>query len=88
LLAAIFDEVAYWRDESSATPDVETYSAVLPSLATTNGLLVGISSPYRRTGLLGAKHRDHFGVDSDDILLVQGPTSTFNPTLSEAVIAA
>ena len=32
LLAVIGDEVSYWRDESSAQPDVETYRAVLPSL--------------------------------------------------------
>jgi hypothetical protein len=87
LIACIFDEVAFWRDETSATPDIETYRAVLPSLATTNGLLVGISSPYRKIGLLHMKHRDHYGIDSDDVLVVQGGTNTFNPTLSEQTIA-
>ena len=48
LCAAVFDEVAIWRDETSAQPDVETYTAVLPSLFTTNGMLVGISTGYRR----------------------------------------
>jgi hypothetical protein len=86
LLCAILDEVAFWRDETSATPDIETYRAVLPSLATTNGLLIGISSPYRKIGLLYAKHRDHYGIDSDDVLVVQGGTRTFNPTLSEQTI--
>jgi hypothetical protein len=52
LLAAVFDEVSFWRSDFSATPDSEVYSAVLPSLATTHGLLVGISSPYRKVGLL------------------------------------
>ena len=33
LVAAVFDEVSFWRDESSASPDTETYTAVLPSLA-------------------------------------------------------
>src|ERR1700683_2756557 len=42
LLCAIFDEVAFWRDDSSATPDVETFSAVLPSLSTGGGLLIGM----------------------------------------------
>ena len=32
LLAVVGDEVSYWKDESSAQPDVETYRAVLPSL--------------------------------------------------------
>src|SRR6516225_2546810 len=52
LCACIFDEVAFWRDETTATPDTETYTAVLPALLTTNGMLIGISTPYRRMGLL------------------------------------
>jgi phage terminase large subunit-like protein len=71
LVAAIFDEASFWRSEDSSTPDVETYSAVLPSLATVNGMLVSISSAYRRVGMMYAKHRDYFGVDSDDTLVVQ-----------------
>jgi hypothetical protein len=88
LVAAIFDEVSFWRDESSATPDVEVYRAVLPSLATTNGILVGISTPYRRLGLLYSKYRENFGVDGDHVLVVKGATQTFNPTLSDDTIAA
>jgi hypothetical protein len=88
LCCCIFDEVSFWRDDSTAVPDVETYSAILPSLLTTDGLLVGISSPYRKSGLLHAKHKAHFGVDGDDVLVVQGSSRTFNPSLSEAAIAA
>jgi hypothetical protein len=86
LIACVMDEVAYWRDLDSALPDTETYSAVLPALATTNGMLVGISTPYRKLGLLHQNHRDHFGVDGDDVLVVQGGSAAFNPTLSMAVI--
>jgi hypothetical protein len=82
------DEVAWWRDESTATPDVEVYTALLPSLATTRGMLVGISSPYRKVGLLASKHREYYGRDSDDVLVIQAPTTTFNPTLSLTEIAA
>jgi hypothetical protein len=39
------------------------YTAVLPALLTTQGMLVAIGSPYRRMGLLHAKHKRHFGVD-------------------------
>jgi hypothetical protein len=88
LCAAIFDEVAVWRDETSAQPDVETYTAVLPALLTTNGMLIGISTGYRRMGLLYTKHRDYFDVNSDDTLVVQGSTVQFNETLTEADIAA
>lgn len=88
LLACIFDEVSMWRDESSATPDLEVYRAVLPALMTTGGMLVGISTPYRKVGLLHQKHRDHYGVDNDDVLVVQGPSTAFNPTLTQSAIDA
>ena len=42
---------------------------VLPALLTTNGMLIGISTPYRRMGLLHTKHRDHYGVSDDDVLV-------------------
>jgi hypothetical protein len=37
LLACIFDEVSFWKDEASALPDVETYRACLPSLIASGG---------------------------------------------------
>jgi len=86
LLAVVFDEIAFWRDDTSANPDVETYRAVRPSLARTGGMLIGISSPYRRAGLLHQKYKDHFDVDDPDVLVVKGGTSVFNPTISQAVI--
>ena len=49
-------------------------------------MLIGISTPYRRMGLLHAKHRDHFGHAGDDVLVVQGDSATFNPLLSLALI--
>jgi hypothetical protein len=88
LVGCVFDEVALFRSEQSAMPDAETYTAVLPSLVTTRGMLVGISTGYKRTGLLFEKHRDHFGQDSADVLVVQGTTVQFNRTLTEADIAA
>jgi hypothetical protein len=87
MLACICDEVAFWRDESSATPDLEVYRAVLPALMTTRGILIGISTPYRKIGLLHQKHRNHFGQDGD-VLVVQGPSTAFNPSLDQSAIAA
>ena len=88
LLACIFDEVSFWRDELSAQPDLETYRATLPALATTGGMLIAISSPYRKVGLLYQKHRDHFGKNDADVLVVQGNAETFNPTIDTKVIDA
>jgi hypothetical protein len=86
VIAAIFDESAFWRSEESSTPDVEVYRAVLPALATTNGMLVGISSPYGQKGLLYTKHRDCFGKGDNQVLVVQAGTRTFNPTLDQTII--
>ncbi len=86
LIAAIFDESAFWRDETSAIPDVETYRAVLPALATTGGMLIGISSPYRKVGLLHQRHRDFYNTDDPDVLVIQGPTALFNPTIDRTII--
>lgn len=85
LLGCVFDEAAFWRDEASASPDLEVYRAVLPALATTGGMLIGISSPYRRVGILHQKHRDHFGKDGD-VLVIQAATATLNPTIDTGII--
>ena len=70
-IGAIFDECAYWRDALSAMPDVETYRAVLPALSTTSGMLIGISSPYGQRGLRFTRHRDYYGQDDADVLVVK-----------------
>jgi hypothetical protein len=88
LVGAIFDEASFWPDADAALSDIEAYRAVLPSLTTTNGMLVAISTPYRKTGLLYTKHRDHFGIPSDDVLCVQGGSQCFNPLLTDAVLAS
>ena len=46
--------MALWRDEVSATPDVEVYRAVLPALMTTKGMLIGISTRYSAEGVTSA----------------------------------
>jgi hypothetical protein len=86
LLACVFDEVSYWRDETSANPDVETYRAVLPALSTTAGTLVIISSPYRRLGLVFNKFRDCYAKDDDQVLVVKAATAVLNPLIDTSVI--
>jgi hypothetical protein len=88
LCACIFDEACFWRDDTSSIPDTETYTAVLPSLLTTHGMLIGISSAYRRAGLMFTKHQEHFGVDVADTLVVRGGTQQFNGTVDDARLVA
>jgi len=88
ILFAIFDECAFWRDESSATPDIETYRAILPALATLpDAMLVGISSPYRKAGLLYDRWKAFYGQDDDRVLVIQAESIELNPTLDPALIA-
>jgi hypothetical protein len=83
----IFDEVAYWRGDTSANPDTETDVAVTPGLARWPGALkILISSPYRRAGLLFQRWRESFGKDDDDRLVVHGTTRQFNPTFPQEVV--
>jgi hypothetical protein len=89
IACAILDECAYYRDDNSASPDTETYSALVPGLATIpDAMLIGISSPYRRGGLLYEKWKAHFGKDDDDVLVIQAPSRTLNPTLDQKIIDA
>lgn len=86
LLAVVGDETSFWRDIDSAQPDVEIFRACAPALAASGGIWIGISTGYRKLGLLYQKWRDHFGHDGDDVLVVQGPSSLFNPRLDLGMI--
>jgi hypothetical protein len=92
-LCAIFDECAFWRDEEGgpANPDREIYRGLKPGLATIPGsILIGISSPHKRSGLCYEKWKNHFGKDDDRILVVHAPTPVFNanPAVLEEIEAA
>jgi hypothetical protein len=89
IAAVVFDEVAFWRDETTANPDTETYNAVMPGLTTLPGsILIGITTAYRKSGLAYEKWVSHFGQSDDDILVVYGPATLFNPSLPQSVIDA
>jgi hypothetical protein len=88
LIGAICDEVAFWTAEDSANPDVEIITALRPALATVPGsLLLAISSPYARRGLLWKQYNAGYGRPGPS-LVVQAPSAVMNPTLDPAVIAA
>jgi len=88
LIGVIADEVAFWRDESTANPDAEIIAALRPGMATVPGaLLLGISSPYSRRGVLWEAHRKHYGQDDSDVLVWQADSASMNPTIDPAVIA-
>ena len=59
---------------------------MLPGTATLDGQIIGISSPYMKSGLLFDKHQKHFGQDSDDIVVIQAPSRTLNPTIPAEIV--
>lgn len=86
VVAALLDEVAFWRSEESANPDSEIVAALRPAMATIpNALLLGLSSPYARRGVLYDAWAQHYGKDSD-VLVVQADSRTMNPTLPQRVV--
>jgi hypothetical protein len=88
-VSVIADEAAFWYVEEggSANADSEILSAVRPGLATTNGLLAIISSPYARRGEVWEAYRTNYGPAGDPLILVaQGTSRELNPTLPQSVV--
>lgn len=83
--AVIADEIAFWRSEDSANPDFEILNAVRPGLATLDGPLIALSSPYSRRGALWDAYRRYYGKDGA-ILVAQAETLTMNPTLPRRIV--
>ena len=88
LLAALCDEIAFWRSEESANPDWEILDALRPAMATIDGaILLCASSPYARRGALWQAYRRYWGRDDARVLVWKADTRTMNPTVPERVLA-
>jgi terminase large subunit-like protein len=87
-VAAVFDEVAFFHSDESANPDAEILAAVKPSLGTTNGILVAISSPHARRGVLYDAFKNFFGVDNKSVLVAKGTTRELNPSYPQSKVDA
>lgn len=85
IACCIADEIAFWRSEDSANPDAEILNAIRPAMATLDGRLVALSSPYARRGVLWDTYKRYHGKDSP-ILVAQAPSLTMNPTLPPRVV--
>ena len=81
----IADEIAFWRSDESANPDREIINALRPAMATLNGKLLALSSPYSKRGELWNTYRRYFGKPGS-ILVAQAPTLTMNPSLPKRVV--
>jgi hypothetical protein len=88
IVAALLDEIAYWRsDESAGNPDFEILRALRPAMATVPGaaLLAG-SSPYARRGELYNAHRRWFSRDDARPLIWQAATRVMHPGVPQSFV--
>lgn len=87
VVAAICDEIAFWRSDDSANPDYEILTALRPAMSTVpNSLLICISSPYARRGELWKAYQRYYGKEDDNILVWQADTRSMNPTVPQSVL--
>lgn len=88
LLAAIIDEAAFfgYDAESKVKSDTELIRAIQPSLATSGGKLICISSPYARRGWCFEQYERNFGNDAGRTLVWNAPSRYMNPTLPQSVV--
>ena len=82
IVAAINDEIAFWRSDESAHPDAEVLNAQRPAMASIpNAMLLNLSSPYAMAGALYDAYRRYFGEERDDILVWKAPTWVMNSSI-------
>lgn len=87
LIAALLDEIAFFRTDDSASPDFEILDAIRPAMSSMpHSLLLCASSPYARRGALWETYRKWFGVPDAPCLVWQASTRTMNPTIPQRVI--
>jgi hypothetical protein len=87
-LAIVVDEICFMGmdDESKVRSDTELIRALEPTRATTNGKLIGISSPYAEKGWAWEQWKKGWGNNDSKILIWKAPSRTMNPTLLQSVI--
>jgi hypothetical protein len=87
VVCGICDELAYWREEGTANPDIEILNALRPAMSTVPGAkLLCASSPFARRGALWGAYETHFGQEDAAPLVWQATTRQMNPTVRQSVI--
>jgi len=72
--------------ESKVRSDTELIRALKPSLATTQGRLICISSPYAERGQCYRWYKQNFGNDEGKVLVWNSASRIMNPTLPQSVV--
>ena len=80
IYVAVCDEIAFWRDETSANPDTEIIRSLRRGMASVpNARLIKISTPYSKSGVLYDDYVKRH--DLPETLVWQAPTSMMNPSI-------
>jgi len=78
----IGDEMAFWHTDDAANPDREIIAHVKPAqllVPPKIKMIVGLSSPYARRGILFEKFEQHWGKEGD-VLVWKAPTLMMHDT--------
>lgn len=88
LLCCIVDEVCFMGidSDSAVKSDTELVRAIRPSLATTNGKMICISSPYAEKGWAYKTWKKDFGNNKGHTLVWRAASTVMNPTLDQSII--
>lgn len=86
VVGAVFEESGFWRSEGPNV-DTEIYVAVKPGMSTIdNAMLISISTPYMKEGLLYQNFKDYYATEDPDTLIWRAGSLIMNPCLSERMI--
>jgi len=85
VLAAVCDELGVWRAEDSANPSQEIIEMLEPRMVE-GSLMIGISTPRSRKGVLWDAYKEKYGKNDPDILVWKAGTREMNPTFSQKKI--
>jgi len=87
LIAALADEIAFWKSDDSRNPAEAVLKALRPALSTIPGApLVCASSTYSMDGALYDAHQKHFGKDTSNCMFWRADTLTMNPSFRQDII--
>jgi len=86
ILVAVLDELAFYRVEG-ANPDAEIIRALRPSMITVpRSMLIGISTPYLKSGVLWEAYKNDYGNDRSRTLVLKASSLELNPNLDKEFI--
>lgn len=85
--AVVIDELAFFIQTDGRPTDTEMLRAARGRVATTNGKVIVLSSPYAQSGALYELHRRHHGQEDSPVLVWQATAPQMNPTLSADYLA-